>query len=243
MEVSKDNFYIISRATESKIKTVFTPALNGRGYEIALVGLSTYYSYPNVDERSNGVDIIDDKGTKHEIRLPTGCYELREINAMVLKLMKWTEKDAVVTIKENNITLRTSLLIKKEKWSVKFPNGLGSILGFTAKEYHFQKDVDGIPLPHISEKITNILSVNSILVHCDIISGSMMDGVVKPVIFNYSPNVPVGNKIVAEPVHPIYLPVSKDVINELNIWVTDQSNNLLNLQGEKIVITFHMRER
>ena len=161
---------------------------------------------------------------------------------MVLKLMKWTEKDAVVTIKENNITLRTSLLIKKDKWIVKFPNGLGSILGFTAKEYHYQENDDG-PFPHISEKITNILSVNSILVHCDIISGSMMDGVVRPVIFNYSPNVPVGNKIVAEPVHPIYLPVSKDVINEPNIWVTDQSNNLLNLQGEKIVITFHMRER
>ena len=77
--MGKDNFYIISRATESKIKTVFTPALNGRGYEIALVGLSTYYSYPNVDETSNGIDIIDDKGTKHEIRLPTGCYELREL--------------------------------------------------------------------------------------------------------------------------------------------------------------------
>ena len=70
-----------------------------------------------------------------------------------------------------------------------------------------------------------------------------MDGVVKPVIFNYSPNVPVGNKIVAEPVHPIYLPVSKDVINELNIWVTDQSNNLLNLKREKVVTTFHMRKR
>ena len=70
-----------------------------------------------------------------------------------------------------------------------------------------------------------------------------MDGVKSPVIYSYSPNVMPRSKIVGDPVKPIYLPVSKDVINELNIWVTDQSNNLLNLQGEKIVITFHMRER
>ena len=52
-----------------------------------------------------------------------------------------------------------------------------------------------------------------------------------------------GSKIVGDSVKPIYLPVWKDVINELNIWVTDQENRLLDLQGEKIVLTFHMRER
>ena len=62
-------------------------------------------------------------------------------------------------------------------------------------------------------------------------------------IYNYSPSVMPGSKIVGDPVKPIYLLVSKDVINELNIWVTDQENRLLDLQGEKIVLTFHMRER
>ena len=52
-----------------------------------------------------------------------------------------------------------------------------------------------------------------------------------------------GSKSVGDPVKPMYLPVSKDVINELNIWVTDLENRLLDLQGEKIVLTFHMRER
>ena len=74
------------------------------------------------------------------------------------------------------------------------------------------------------------------------ISG-MVDGVRSPVIYNYSPNVMPGSKIVGDTVKPIYLPVSKDVINELNIWVTDQDNRLLDLQGEKIALTFHMRQR
>ena len=62
-------------------------------------------------------------------------------------------------------------------------------------------------------------------------------------IFNYSPNVAAGNKIVATPFVPIYLPVSLDRIHELNVWVTDQDNELLDLQGEDLVVTFHMRER
>ena len=74
------------------------------------------------------------------------------------------------------------------------------------------------------------------------ILGSMVDGVKSPVIYNYSPNVVPGSKIVGDPVKPIYLPVSKGVINESNIWVTNQDNRYLDLQGDKIVSTFHMRK-
>ena len=234
----KDNFYIVVNDTKSKIKNTFSPPLNGKGYEVALIGLCTYYSYPNVDEKNNTI-ILTGAGVKKTLRLPRGCYELEEINNGVSRLMNWTEKTAKVVIGKNKITLRASLLIKEAGWSVQFPNenSLGTVLGFDSKEYAYRKE------PYISEKIVNILSVNSILVHCDMISGSMVDGVKSPVIFNYSPNVMPGSKIVGDPVKPIYLPVSKDVINELNIWVSDQDNRLLDLQGEKIVLTFHMRER
>ena len=234
----RDNFYIMVNDTQSKIKNTFSPPLAGKGYEVALIGLSTYYSYPNVDETNNTI-ILKGGGHHTTINLPRGCYELDEINESITKLMKWTEKTAKVVIGKNKITLRATLLIKEAGWSVEFPkeNSLGSVLGFDSKEYKYREE------PYISEKIVNILSVNSILVHCDMISGSMMDGVKSPVIFNYSPNVIPGSKIVGDPVTPIYLPVSKDVINELNIWVTDQDNRLLDLQGEKIVLTFHMRER
>ena len=234
----KNNFYIVINDTKSKIKNTFSPPLIGKGYEVALIGLSTYYSYPNVDETNNTI-ILTGSGVKKIVQLPRGCYELDEINSGVAKLMNWTEKTAKVVIGKNKITLRASQLIKETGWSVTFPkeNSLGSVLGFDSREYVYRKQ------PYISEKIVNILSVNSILVHCDMISGSMVDGVKSPVIFNYSPNVVPGSKIVGDPVKPIYLPVSKDVINELNIWVSDQDNRLLDLQGEKIVLTFHMRER
>ena len=234
----KDNFYIVVNDTESKIKNTFSPPLTGKGYEVALIGLCTYYSYPNVDWYNNTIYLHDrEKEIRRDVKLPRGCYKLDEIYEGIVKQMEWKENPPVV-IGKNKITLRASLKVGKG-WSVEFPfkNSLGAVLGFESKTYDHREE------PWISEKIVNILSVNSILIHCDMISRSMVDGVKSPVIYNYSPNVIPGSKIVGDPVKPIYLPVSKDVINELNIRVTDQENRLLDLQGEKIVLMFHMRER
>ena len=78
---------------------------------------------------------------------------------------------------------------------------------------------------------------------CDVIAGSSINGKPAPVIFNYFPNVQAGRKIVAEPVTPIYLPVTLDSIQDFTVWVTDQDNELLDLQEEDLVITFHIRRR
>ena len=55
----KDNFYIVVNDTESRIKNTFSPPLVGKGYEVALIGLCTYYSYPNVDEYNNTILLHD----------------------------------------------------------------------------------------------------------------------------------------------------------------------------------------
>lgn len=142
-----------------------------------------------------------------------------------------------MVIRADPITLRTHLNIQ-EGWTVNFPknNSIASIIGFQTKDYIGPKEFVG-------EKITNILKVNNILVQCDVIAGSTINGKPAPVIFNYSPNVAAGSKIVAEPVIPIYLPITLDSIQEFTVWATDQDNELLDLQDEDLIITFHIRRR
>ena len=89
----------------------------------------------------------------------------------------------------------------------------------------------------------DILKVNSILVYCDIITGSRVDGVEAPIIYHFSPNVAPGIKIVVEPQQPIYLPVTVDTIEQMNIWLTDLDKRAIYVTGEKIVFTFHVRAR
>ena len=174
--------------------------------------------YPNVDKHNDTIIINNNKDKRSLTDSVDVTYQLDEMNEGVAKLMNWTEKTAKVVIGKNKITLCASILIKEAGWSVKFPevNSLGTVLGFDPKVYEYRKE------PWISQKIVNILTVNSILVHCDMISGSMVDGVKSPVIYNYSPNVVPGSKIVGDPVKPIYLPVLKDVKNELETdsWIS-----------------------
>ena len=228
--------YIVCRGNNSKIKTTFTPAIPTRDCEIAVVGLSTYYSYPNIDESNNLLDISRPKGVT-KCKLVKGCYEITDINNYLSNIFKWDKGKESVVIRADPITLRTHMKIANG-WTVTFPkkNSIAKVLGFKTKDYVG-------PQEFIGEKICNILKVNNILVQCDVIAGSTINGKPAPVIFNYSPDVQAGSKIVAEPVTPIYLPVTVDSIQEFTVWVTDQDNVLLDLQEEDLIITFHIRGR
>ena len=227
--------YIVCRGNDSIIKTSFNPAIPVRDCEIAVVGLSTYYSYPNIDNTNNILIITGPSGIDKKITFQKGCYEVKNLNDVIKRQYEWEREKEAVVIKADPITLRTHLKIKAG-WKVNFPEekSIAKVLGFETKDYVGPKEF-------IGEKICNILKVNNILVQCDVIAGSSINGRPAPVIFNYSPDVEAGSKIVAEPVTPIYLPVTLDSIQEFTVWVTDQDNVLLDLQGEDLIITFHIR--
>ena len=75
----------------------------------------------------------------------------------------------------------------KCKVSFDVPNSLASVLGFK------QDIVYGVGR-HASEKLLNVMSVNSILVNCNIIHSSYMRGQQAPVVYNFFPNAAPGQK-------------------------------------------------
>ena len=141
-----------------------------------------------------------------------------------------------ITILPNVNTLQCILTVVGAKCKVSFdtPNSLASVLGFKQDIFY------GVGR-HASEKPVNIMSVNSILVHCNIIHSSYMRGQQAPVVYNFFPNAAPGQKILEAPHNLIYLPV--DVISTLSVWLTDQDGEHLDLRGEKLTIRFHLRER
>ena len=87
------------------------------------------------------------------------------------------------------------------------------------------------------------MSVNSILVHCNILHSSCMRGVQAPVVNNFFPNDTPGRKILEAPSNLIYLPVTVDVSSTLSVWLTGQQGKALDLREEELTIRFHLRER
>lgn len=94
---------------------------------------------------------------------------------------------------------------------------------------------------HEGENPVNILTVSSILVNCDIISGSFLSGSQQPVVYSFFPNVSPGYKIVESPNNLVYLPISQTGnMSRMSVWLTDQSGVQLNLRGEVVTIRLHI---
>ena len=121
------------------------------------------------------------------------------------------------------------------KFSFDVPNSLASVLGFKRSIYSVGC--------HASENLVNIMCVNSILVHCNIIHSSYMRGTQTPVAYNFFPNAAPGQKILEAPHNLIYLAVTVDLISTLSVWLADQHGKLLDLRGEESTTRFHLRGR
>ena len=94
-----------------------------------------------------------------------------------------------------------------------------------------------------SENMVNILTINSILVNIDIISGCSVNVFTQPKIYSFFPDVSPGYKIIENSHNLLYLPVTSDTIHSITILLTDQNENELNLGEENLSMRFHLRER
>ena len=80
----KTSFQIIVSDNKSSFNTRLNPTLQldrDKEYEIALVNLETYYSFPNIDETNNEFVYSPDNGNSWvKIKIPEGSYEIDDIN-------------------------------------------------------------------------------------------------------------------------------------------------------------------
>ena len=127
-------------------------------------------------------------------------------------------------------------MILKDNYEIDFRqhNSISSLLGFHSKLYTSEF--------HESENMINILTINSILVNIDIISGSYVHGSTQPTIYSFFPNVTPGYTIIENPHNLLYLPITSNTIHSITIWLTDQNGNVLNLREENLSMRFHLRE-
>ena len=83
----KTSFQIIVSGNESSFNTMFSPSLElarEKVYEIAMVNLETFYSFPNVNNTNHMfVYSPDDGNTEVRLPIPPGSYEIGDINNFI----------------------------------------------------------------------------------------------------------------------------------------------------------------
>ena len=105
---AKDSSTIVVSGGSDNLSAIFTPPLylkNGRDYELAMVYLETYYSFANIRADNNSLNWSGDGGKTWEaLHVPTGCCELKAINAEIMRMHGET-----VTLQSSQMSTRCSV--------------------------------------------------------------------------------------------------------------------------------------
>ena len=228
----KRSFSFVVSDNKTRFKTWFKPSIQldkKKDYEIALINLKTYYSFSNIDRFNNCFSYSPAANTpRFDIIISEGSYHVEDINEFIQREMRKNNhydqaSDKVyIEISANTNTLKSEMIINNNcEVDFRRYNYINSLLRFDGKLY-----TSGF---NESENIVNILTINSILVNIDIISGSYVNGSTQPTIYSFFPDVTPGCKIIENPHNLLYLPITSDTILSITIWLTDQNGDELNL--------------
>ena len=214
---------------------------DNKDYMAAFNSLFTYNSVPNISQRNNKFRYSTDRGTTFKtVVLPTGAYEVSEINNEIQRQMILNNdfdsesSSFYIEISFDKPTAKATVEVKHDNYVVDIncENSIGYSLGFI-EDTLLTKGF------HISHNIIDIEPVNTILVHCNFITGSYINNKQSQVIYAFTPTVSPGYKIIETP-RPqlIFYPVAKlPKIQKVRIWLTDQNDKLVDLRGEKITVS------
>lgn len=229
-------------STSSTLRSILFPALHlhkGRIWEAALLDLTTYNSIPNVSEKVNNKfhyykskNEDGNYSSLEEISLPTGSYEIDDINEIIQKHMGGK---SYISIKGNNNTMKTEI---KSKYYIDFSEeqSVGELLGFSKSTPILEPDRD-----HTGDKTVSILKVNTINVTCNIIQGSYRDGENLHILHTFYPSVPPGFKIIERPQNLVYLPLNTSYISDIVLNIVDQDGNPVDFREESITVRLHIK--
>ena len=217
------------RGNSQNITATFEPPLlldQHMQYEIALINANIWYSWFNI-RRDNNTFRYYDGSEWIDLRIPIGAYNIDDINKYIKRQLSDEES---ITIEPNFNTLRSELILK-DGYQVDFDidNSIGSVLGF---------DKRAVATTTSSDHLVDITSVHSILVHCDLVSESYINGRSGDVIYSFNPNKPPGYLLTEQPNEKTFLPVTRrDRISSINIRITDQEDREIDLNDERTTLS------
>ena len=231
-----NDLQIVLSGDRADFTTNFEPAIildEGERYVASLINLETLHSFPNVETGINDTfKFSEDRGvTWRTVQFREGSYSLDNLAGVIRHATGDAALSLVPDVASGVVEMRVNGL---DLW-VDFKDdatSVGPMLGFDAVVY-----AAGL---HTSSKPVRIVKVNSILVNCDIVGNSYVDGRPQATLYSFYPAVEHGCKIVETPFSPVWLPVVKSHIYTVRVWLTDESNRPLNLRGEKITLRLNI---
>ena len=212
-------------------------------YQIALLNYSLWYSWYNISNALNNNKFNYNNGvTGRELTIPDGQYGIADLNSNIKAQMTLLGDDQdAITITGNYNTLKVDITIVGA-YNVAFAGAggddLSTILGFTEGAYSA-----GVNSSQLQANITNgvdALNINTSLIDSN---SNLLNDNHSSCIHSFVPQSGPGSNLSERISYPIYLPLnSHGNIYNVQFSITDQAGNILDLNGEQVSLSFHIKE-
>jgi len=219
--------------------TPFGTPMSLNGYEIAVGSIALSYSWFNISALL-GNNLIgyatSISGAITQLTIPDGVYGLSNINSFLQNsIVAAGGTGTNIVISANTNTLKTNVNLSGNYVLDLSQGSLWKLLGFSSAQTITTQGLTASP------NEPNVTPVNMLLFHCDIVAGSNYNGYNSDILYGYVPVEAPGTVISITPAKPFYVPIKSNWIQSIRMYVTDNNNNILNLQGQPVTYMLLLR--
>ena len=116
-----------------------------------------------------------------------------------------------------------------------------TILGFTQSHSYPLDDIEGfyqlIAGLYKSERPINITGIDKVHLKCNVVDGSIVNGVREPILYSFALDQPPGHKIYKVPKVKLFKKINKSVLSHITFYFEDDDYKAVDFNGETISFT------
>ena len=222
---------------------------NSDGYMILLYGYTRsrfrdFESYLRnvMDLDEEDIQLILKEFNSHftTYEITPGIYSIQDISDTIYTFNVNIES---IQVEYDDISMKTKIILKYIGERKMFVLGtlrfdersfFHTLLGFTPYWDYKPSNV------YTSDKILNLNTVNKIHLKCDIIHGSVVDGVRQPILCSFVLDKKPGYKVFCEHETIHYKKINKSVLNTITFYLEDDDNKEVDFNQETLTFTLQM---
>ena len=180
--------------------------------------------------------------------LTPGIYTIQDISDTIHTFSGHSE---IIEIEYDVISMKTKIILKYIAGQKKI--GLGTfrfdeksffhtLLGFEPYWDYKPTNSSYLPIPsvYISDKILNLSTTKKIHLKCDVIGGSVVNGLRQPILYSFVLDKKPGYKVFCEPETIQYKKINKSILNTITFYLEDDNNEEFDFNGETLTFTIQM---
>ena len=116
-----------------------------------------------------------------------------------------------------------------------------TILGFTQSHSYPLDDLEGfyqlIAGSYKSDKPINITGIDKVHLKCNVVDGSIVNGIREPILYSFALDQPPGHKIYKEPKVKLFKKINKSVLSHITFYLEDDDYKPVDFNNEIVLFT------